>query len=116
MPDPGYAKVLHLIDDARSAGVDRVNLATYQTVLGTAPPLAAVIDPAARDADDEVADDVIEVQHSPNRDDLVNYLAIQDVIRAAAGMKNASGLDVDAPGRRVQRGVDQRGLEVIGSR
>lgn len=34
--DPGYAKLRRLIDDARTAGVDRVNHATYQTVLGTA--------------------------------------------------------------------------------
>ncbi len=83
VPDPGYAKLHHLIADARNAGVDRVNLATYQTVLGTAPPLAAVMDPAARDADNEVADYVTEVQHSPNRDDLVNYLAIQEKVTRA---------------------------------
>ncbi|GAA3509785.1 hypothetical protein FHR32_007113 [Streptosporangium album] len=31
----------------KTAGVDRVNHATYQTVLGTAPSLAIVLDPQA---------------------------------------------------------------------
>jgi hypothetical protein len=83
VPDPGYAKLLHLIDDAKNAGVDRVNLATYQTVLGTAPPLAAVMDPQARDSDDHVIDYVTEVQHSPNRDELVKVLAVQEQVTRA---------------------------------
>ncbi|MFI7642323.1 hypothetical protein [Nonomuraea sp. NPDC049400] len=80
--DPGYVKLLRLIEDAKAAGVDRVNHATYQTVLGTAPPLAAVMDPAARDSDG-VIDYVTEVHHSPHRDELVQVLVADDrAIRA----------------------------------
>jgi hypothetical protein len=72
--DPGYVKLLHLIEDAKTAGVDRVNHATYQTVLGTAPPLAAVMDPSARESDG-VIDYVTEVNNSPNRNELVRFTA-----------------------------------------
>ncbi|MEV0150466.1 MULTISPECIES: hypothetical protein [unclassified Nonomuraea] len=47
---------LRLIDDAKAAGIDRVGRATYQTVLGTAPPPAAVMDLSVRGADDGVID------------------------------------------------------------
>ena len=80
--DPGYAKLLHLIDDAKRAGVDRVNRATYQTVLGTAPPLAAVMDPQARDSDG-ILDYVTEVHHSPNRDELVQVLVAEEQVTRA---------------------------------
>ncbi|MEU6721922.1 hypothetical protein ABZ897_61705 [Nonomuraea sp. NPDC046802] len=71
--DPGYVKLLHLIEDAKAAGVDRVGHATYQTVLGTAPPLAATKDPVARQSD-EVIDYLTEVDNSPNRDQLIEIL------------------------------------------
>lgn len=81
--DPGYVKLLHLIEDARRAGVDRVNRATYQTVLGTAPPLAAVMDPQAHDGDDGIIDYVTEVHHSPNRDELVQVLVAEEQVTRA---------------------------------
>ncbi|WP_424533590.1 hypothetical protein ACOZ38_24970 [Sphaerisporangium viridialbum] len=62
--DPGYVKLLRLIDDAKAAGIDRVNHATYQTVLGTAPPLAAVTDPVSRETAG-IIDFVTEVNNSP---------------------------------------------------
>ncbi|GAA1614041.1 hypothetical protein GCM10009733_007730 [Nonomuraea maheshkhaliensis] len=71
--DPGYSKLLRLIKDAKAAGIDRVGYATYQTVLGTAPPLAAAKDPVARQSD-EVIDYLTEVDNSPNRDQLVEIL------------------------------------------
>ncbi|WP_310714962.1 hypothetical protein [Nonomuraea sp. 3-1Str] len=37
MLDPGYVKLLRLIDDAKAAGIDQVGRATYQTVLGEPP-------------------------------------------------------------------------------
>ncbi|TDD02963.1 hypothetical protein E1292_22305 [Nonomuraea deserti] len=77
--DPGYAKLLHLIEDAKRAGIDRVGHATYQTVLGTAPSLAAVTDPVARERD-EVSDYLTEVDHSPHRDQLVAILARDEQI------------------------------------
>lgn len=81
--DPGYVKLLQLIDDAKRAGVDRVNRATYQTVLGTAPPLAAVMDPQAHDSDDGIIDYVTEVHHSPNRDELVQVLVAEEQVTRA---------------------------------
>ncbi|MEU6798997.1 hypothetical protein ABZ907_45515 [Nonomuraea wenchangensis] len=71
--DPGYSKLLHRIEDAKAPGVDRVGHATYQTVLGTAPPLAAAKDPVARQSD-EVIDYLTEADNSPNRDQLVEIL------------------------------------------
>ncbi|MGW2214034.1 hypothetical protein ACWCSD_03515 [Nonomuraea sp. NPDC001684] len=80
--DPGYAKLRRLIDDAKTAGADRVNHATYQTVLGTAPPLAIVMDPQAREAE-EVADYVSDMNHSPNRDLLISALLADDAVTRA---------------------------------
>ncbi|GAA0968720.1 hypothetical protein GCM10009555_014570 [Acrocarpospora macrocephala] len=80
--DPGYAKLRRLIDDATTAGVDRVNHATYQTVLGTAPPLAIVLDPQAREAE-EVVDYVSDMNNSPNRDLLVSALLADDAVTRA---------------------------------
>ncbi|WP_433432986.1 hypothetical protein [Nonomuraea sp. CA-141351] len=80
--DPGYVKLLCLVDDAKTVGIDRINRATYQTVLGTAPPLAAVIDPSARETDGLVGY-VTEVHQSPNRDELVQVpVAEEQVTRA----------------------------------
>ncbi|MEU7742993.1 hypothetical protein [Nonomuraea sp. NPDC049158] len=81
--DPGYVKLLHLIDDAKAARMDRVNRATYQTVLGTAPPLAAVMNPSARETDEGVIDYVTEVRNSPNRDELLRVLVADDQVTRA---------------------------------
>ncbi|MER6574699.1 hypothetical protein [Nonomuraea sp. NPDC001023] len=80
--DPGYAKLRRLIDDARTTGADRVNHATYQTVLGTAPSLAIVLDPQAREAE-EVVDYVSDMNNSPNRDLLVSALLADDAVTHA---------------------------------
>ncbi|MEV4805004.1 hypothetical protein AB0K18_33815 [Nonomuraea sp. NPDC049421] len=80
--DGGYAKLRRLIDDAKTAGIDRVNHATYQTVLGTAPSLAIVLDPQAREAED-VVDYVSDMNNSPNRDLLVSALLADDAVTRA---------------------------------
>ncbi|MBV6696968.1 hypothetical protein KV557_07500 [Kitasatospora aureofaciens] len=102
--DEGWTKLRALLKEAREAGRDRVTLASYQQVLGTAPALKELVDPGTGDSTKLMA--YLGGLSGGEREKIVCSLLADD-----AGLRKSVRRTIDAQTRRERDREDLDGAE-----